>query len=288
LGVILLLFYFLSGFYIVSPGEAAVVRRYGQVILGNAGPGLHYRLPWPIDRVDVVAVDDIRRTESEPSLMLTGDENLVSVRLNLHYNVIDPAAFLLSAANPEALVAQAGEAAMRQIIAQETVDALLTVDKNNVEEQAAALAQAALDDYDVGLQIIGVQLLESNPPPEVADAFRDVASAREDRNTFVNEALAYQNEVVPLARGDAETAIQKAAAYYAEKTGQANAEAAIFASRQGAYAQATGATRMRLYLEAVERVLPDARKFILDEAVKLETTDLWIPGGGVQTFPVAP
>jgi membrane protease subunit HflK len=91
-----------------------------------------------------------------------------------------------------------------------------------------------------------------------------------------------------LARGDAETAIQKAAAYYAEKTGQANAEAAIFASRQGAYAQATGATRMRLYLEAVESVLPAARKFIVDEAVKLETTDLWIPGGNVQTFPVAP
>jgi len=288
-GIILLIIYLLSGFYIVSPGEAAVVRRYGRVLASNITPGLHYRQPWPVDRVDIVAVDLVRRSDSPATLMLTGDENLISVRLSLHYTVTDAAAFLLNTTDPEALVMQTGEAAMRQVISQENVDAMLTVDKALIERRAAELAQGTLDNYGAGLVIVGVQLLESNPPLEVADAFRDVASAREDRNTFINEALAYQNEVLPLARGDAEKNIQEANAYYAEKIGLASADATIFTSQQGAYAQAEEATRIRLYLEAVENVLPGARKFLLDDTVKLATTDLWIPGGsGVQNFPPVP
>lgn len=289
IAIILLAAILLSGFYQVEPGEAAVVRRYGRVAANNVGPGLHYRLPWPIEQVDIVSVDTVRRTDSPASLMLTGDENLISVRLSLHYNVTDAAAFLLNTANPEILATQAGEAAMRQVVAQETVDALLTIDKAVIEQRAAELAQSTLDDYNAGLQVVGVQLLESSPPPEVADAFRDVASAREDRNTFINEALAYQNEVVPLARGDAARIVQEANAYFAEKIGLAQGDAALFTNRQTAYEDAPEATRLRLYLEAVENVLPGTRKFLVDEAVQLETTDLWIPGSsGAQTFPPAP
>lgn len=286
---VLIALYLLSGFYTVQPGEAAVVRRFGQVIDGNIGPGLHYRLPWPVERVDRVAVNSIRRAETPVSLMLTGDENLINVRVSIHYAVTDPAAFLLNVVQPEALVLQVADAAMRQVIANEGVDALLTVDKASIQQKAAALTQTALDGYGAGLQVVGVQLLESSPPSEVADAFRDVASAREDKNTFINEALAFQNEVVPVARGDAETIIQDANAYRAEKLGQATGETALFASRQGAYAQAKDITRLRLYLESVEKVLPGARKFVLDTAVKLQTTDLWFPGAGnAQTFPPQP
>lgn len=288
-GVVLLALYLLSGFYVVQPGEAAVVRRFGAVVDGNAGPGLHYRLPWPVDAVDIVAVNAIRRAETAASLMVTGDENLINVRLSVHYTVTDPARFLLNIIEPEALVQQAAESAMRQVVANEGVDALLTLDKDAIQRKAALLAQTALDTYNSGLQVVGVQLLESSPPPEVADAFRDVASAREDRNTFINEALAYQNEVIPVARGDAETAIQTANAYRSEKIAQASGEAALFASRQGAYAEAPDVTRLRLYLESVEKVLPGARKFVLDAAVKLQTTDLWFPGiNGAQAFPPQP
>ena len=178
---------------------------------------------------------------------------------------------------------------MRQVVAQEDVDALLTIDKAIIERRSAALAQETLDNYNAGLHVVSVQLLESNPPPEVADAFRDVASAGEDRNTFINEALAYQNEIVPLARGDAAQTIQGANTYYAEKIGLARADAALFANRQGAYADAPEATRLRLYLEAVENVLPGTRKFLVDPSVQLDTTDLWIPGSsGLQTFPTIP
>lgn len=287
--LILVAVYLLSGFYIVRPGEAAVVRRFGSVVAGNVGSGLHYRLPWPVDRVDVVALNAVRRVETPTSLMLTGDENLINVRLSVHYTITDPAKFLLTVVDPETLIQQAADSAMRQVIATETVDSLLTVEKAAIQQKAAALAQKALDGYDSGLRVVGAQLLESSPPPEVADAFRDVASAREDKNTFINEALAYKNEILPVARGNAETNIQSANAYRAEKTGLAAGEASLFASRQGAYANAQEITRLRLYLEAVEKVLPGARKFILDAAVKLETTDLWFPGiGNAQVFPTQP
>ncbi len=287
--LILVALYLLSGFYIVMPGEAAVVRRFGSVIAGNVGAGLHYRLPWPVERVDVVALNAVRRAETPASLMLTGDENLINVRLSIHYTVTDPAKFLLNVVEPEGLVQQAAESAMRQVVANEAVDALLTVDKASIQQKAAALAQESLNGYDSGLRVVGVQLLESSPPPEVADAFRDVSSAREDKNTFINEALAYQNEILPVARGDAETIIQAANAYRSEKTSQATGEASQFASQQGAYAQAPDITRLRLYLEAIENVLPGARKFVLDAAVKLQTTDLWFPGlGNTQTFPPQP
>ena len=288
-GIILLAMYALSGFYIVQPGQAAVVRRFGDVIAPNVGSGLHYRIPWPVDRVDIVAVNEVRRVETSASLMLSGDENLISVRLSMHYTVNDPAAFLLNTADPQVLAQQAGEAAMRQVVAQEGVDALLTVDKAGIQLRATALAQQTLDGYRAGLTVASVQLLESSPPPEVAEAFRDVASAREDHNTFINEALAYKNENLPVARGDAEKTLQDANAYRADKVAKATGEANEFTSRQGAYAKAPDVTRVRLYLEAVEKVLPGARKFVLDSAIKLQTTDLWVGGpNGPQTFPPQP
>lgn len=265
-----------SGFYSVQPGETAVVRRFGEVI-EQAGPGLHYRWPSPVDRVDVVPVDQVRRIEIPPTQMLTGDENLIAVRASVHFAASDPAAFVLNVAAPESLVAQASVAALRQVVAGEAVDALLTVDKTAIERRTAAAAQAALDRNRSGVRIVGVQLLESAPPPEVAEAFRDVASAREDRNTFINEATAYRNEVLPVARGDADRERQAARSYAADKMARASGEAASFIARQAAYAQAPDITRQRLYLEAVERSLAGVRKFVLDPETAPDTTDLWIP-----------
>ena len=176
-GALLVAIYLLSGFYTIAPGEKAVVRRFG-VVVEESGPGLHYRLPAPIERVDVVAVDQVRRMVMPQMQMLSGDENLVSVRASLHFVVSDPAAFVLAVANPEDLVFQAGTAALRQAVASEAVDALLTVDKAAIEKRTADAMQVALDRNRSGLRIVGVQLLESVPPPEVAEAFRDVASAR--------------------------------------------------------------------------------------------------------------
>jgi membrane protease subunit HflK len=283
--LILLGFFLLSGFYSVQPGQMAVVRRFGRVIVRNIGPGLQYRLPRPIDQVDLVEVDVIRRSETAPTLMVTGDENLVNVRLSVQYVVSDPRAYLLNVVDPPSLVRQAGEAAMRQVVAGEPVDALLTIDKSEIQLKATNLTQIALDGYDSGIEVIGVQLLDSNPPLEVADAFRDVASAREDKNTFINEALAYKNQILPEARGTATTIVEAANVYHADKTALAIGEAGIFASQLKAYQQSPEITRLRLYLEAAEQALTGTRKFILDPNVVLDTTDLWIPGNGtIQTY----
>lgn len=284
IGALLLTIYLLSGFYTVRPGEMAVVRRFGDVV-EQASPGLHYRWPSPVERVDVVAVDQVRRLETDPTQMLTGDENLISIRASVHYAVSDPAAFILNIAEPQRLVALAGLAALRQVVAREPVDALLTVDKTAIENRTAAAAQTALDRNRAGVRIVGVQLLESAPPPEVAEAFRDVASAREDRNTFINEAVAYRNEVLPIARSDADKARQAAIAYAAGKIALASGEAASFTARQGAYADAPGITRLRLYLEAVEQFLAGARKLVLDPAISPRTTDLWLPRPGATRLP---
>lgn len=275
-GVLLVGLYLLSGFYTVQPGENAVVRRFGQVV-EQASPGLHYRWPTPIERVDVVSVENIRRLEMRPTQILTGDENLIAVRASVHFSVDTATAFILNVADPERLVEQTTTAALREVVAREAVDALLTVDKDKIEKQTADRARALLSQNDVGVRIIGVQLLESAPPPEVTQSFRDVASAREDRNTFVNEALAYQNEIIPVARGEAEKIRQTANAYAIEEQGMATGEATSFVARQSAYTSAPEITRQRLYLEAIETSLPGARKFVIDPAVSPQSTDLWIP-----------
>jgi len=287
--VTLLVFYVASGLYVVQPDERAVVRRFGQVLPGELGPGLHYRLPWPVDQVDIVSVTSVRRAETERALMLTGDENLINVRLGVHYVVADPVAYLFRVTDPDTLVSAAAEAAVRQVIAEESVDDVLTVDKDPIQSRAAALAQATLDSYETGLRIVDVQLLESSPPEAVADAFRDVSSAREDKQTVVNEALAYQNEVVPTARGDAATLINAGRAYAAEKVNTATGQAARFNAQQVAHADLPAITHIRLYLEAVENVLPGVRKILVDPTVTLETTDLWLVGDStVSTFPPRP
>lgn len=281
--------YLLSGFYTVGWDEEGVVRRFGQVIANKVSPGLHYRLPWPIEQDSVVQVATVRRLETPNTLALTGDQNLINIQVAIHYRVSDPAAYLFAMDAPERAVTEAAQAAIRRIVAQETVDALLTTDKALIQAQAATLTQEALDIYGSGLQVLNLQLLASDPPEAVADAFRDVASAREDKNTFINEALAYQNETIPLARGEAETMIEAAKAYQVNKVTIATGDAGRFISQLNAYQTDPDVTRTRLYLEAVEQVLPGLTKYLVDPAVQLAGTDLWFMNEApAQTFPVAP
>jgi len=281
----LVLLVFLSGFYTIQPGERGVVRRFGRVVAdpstglrAGVGPGLHYRLPL-VDRLDRVAMDQVRQAQTGTALMLTGDTNLIEVNLNVHYNVTDAVAYLFSVGQPEQLVTRAAEAAIRQAVAERGVDDLLTTGRDTILAQALARTQALLDEHDVGIRVTNVQLLAVNPPAEVAEAFRDVASAREDKNTYINEAWAYRNEIVPVARGNAEKTLQAAQAEKQRKIDVATGEADRFVKQLLAYRDAPQVTRTRLYLEALERVLPSANKFILDPSVQTGTTDLWFTNG---------
>ncbi len=280
--LIVVAFYALSGFYTVYLGERAVVRRFGRVA-AEVGPGLHYHLPWPVDRLDRVDVSSLRRIETPGTLILTGDENLVLVRLGVHYAVQDAQAYLFSQRDPETVVASTSEAAIRRVVAESSVDSILTDERDVIEARAEALIQATLDGYHAGLKIVDVQVLESSPPAAVADAFRDVASAREDKNTYINEARAYENQEVALARGHAFETREKANAYRVEKVNGAVGDAIRFLFRRYAYVESPIITRQRLYLEAAERVLAGVQKYLVDPEIELTETDLWFTEQG--TFP---
>jgi membrane protease subunit HflK len=160
-------------------------------------------------------------------------------------------------------------------VAEREVDELLTTGRDAILTQIETRAQALLDEHDVGVRVTNVQLLAVNPPAEVAEAFRDVASAREDKNTYINEAWAYRNEIVPVARGEAEKTLKAARAEKQRKIDVATGEADRFAKQWLAYQDAPDVTRTRLYLEALEQVLPTVTKFILDPSIQTDTTDLW-------------
>jgi len=267
-------FYLLSGLYTVRFSEEAVVRRFGRVV-ARVGPGLHYRLPWPIERVDRVYVSQLRRIETLGTLILTGDENLVAVRLGVHYVVKDVHAYLFNQVDPEMIVSKVAEAAIRRVSAEEPVDAVLTTEKELIEEHVARLIQETLDVYNSGLQVVDVQLLESGPPSEVADAFRDVASAREDMNTYINEAQAYENEQIAMAHGQSTQVLEAARVYWIEKASAAVGESVRFLFRQHGWQENSVVTRQRFYLEMMEKVLAGAQKYLVDPSIELTETDLW-------------
>ena len=274
-----------AGSYTLQPGERGVVRRFGRVI-ANVGPGLHYRIPW-VDQLDRVALDQVRQTQTEkPLLVLTGDTNLIELNLRIHYRVTDAAAFLFNVSQPRQFVAWTAEAIIRQVLAEQGVDGLLTTGRIAIEAQTRTQSQTLLDQHHSGLQITSIQLVWVKPPAAVAKDFRDVASAREDTNTAINEAQGYHNEIIPEARGTAAQIIRTAEAEKQRKIDQAAGEADRFLQQLQAYHLSPHITRIRLYLEALERVLPAAHKFILDPSIRTETTDLWFTNGNPPDKPL--
>jgi membrane protease subunit HflK len=274
---VLIVFILLSGVYTIHPGERGVVRRFGRVV-ATVEAGLHYRLPM-VDRLDRVAMDQVRQVQTGTALLLTGDTNLIELNLSAHYIVTDAVVFRFNVKRLEQLVTQTIEAAIRQAVAERGVDALLTTGRNAILSQTLVQTQVILNAHKVGIQVTNVQLLQVSPPSEVAEAFRDVASAREDQNTFINEAWAHRNEIVPVARGEADQVIKIARAEKQRKIDVATGEADRFSQQLRAYRDAPQVTRARLYLETLERVLPSVSMFVLDPSIRTDTTDLWFTNG---------
>ncbi|MCL5999430.1 MAG: FtsH protease activity modulator HflK, partial [Chloroflexi bacterium] len=236
-----LLGYLASGLYVVAPGEAAVVRRFGAVVEPRVDPGLHYRLPWPVDRVDIVHVSQVRReivgvTAPEedhehpepPSRLqgLSGDTNVIDIELIVQYQVRDPAAYVTNVQYaPYRLMRDVMRSAVTGLVTRQPVDNILTVDRQSLQNAIRDEAQAQLDAYDSGLSIVGINLQRAFPPEQVAQAFTDVNSAKEDRARAVNEALGYANSLIPQARGEANKALAEADAYRASTLAQAKGSA---------------------------------------------------------------
>ncbi|NOZ20585.1 MAG: FtsH protease activity modulator HflK [Planctomycetes bacterium] len=275
--------YLASGLYFVRPDEQAVVRRLGTVLNEPVGPGLHYRWPYPLERVNVVRVSKIREIDTPKKLMLTGDENLVQVSVAVHFRVTDAVRFLLYAADPERVVKNAAASSVRSMVGRSEIDVLLTTGRDMMREETRKALQEELDRNKVGLEVTDVLILDIAPPEDVKDAFQDVASAREDRVTYINEAYSFRNALVPTARGEAAERLRSSEAYKIEKLDKAQGEAARFTKKVEEYAKARDVTQTRLYLEAMEKVLPGARKFLIGSGVQTDGTDLWFLAPGAET-----
>ncbi len=271
--------YALSGIYFVQPDEQAVVQRLGKVVAERVQPGVHYRLPYPIDRVDKLKVrkvwqvtvgatltdQTLEQAPTQQAEFLTGDQNLINIVMTVQYTIADPVAYLFHAKDVEGIIARAAEASLAHAVATRTVDALLTTGKVEAQNAVRQTAQQILDrQYKVGVTISAVAIGQSAPPAEVADAFRDVASARADRDRFVNEAQAYANEVIPQARGEAQKMLNEAHAYRTKKINEATGDAARFTKLAAEYAKAKQVTSDRLYIEAMEEILPKIKKLVVD------------------------
>jgi membrane protease subunit HflK len=278
--IIAALVWLASGIFIVGPREAGVVKRFG-AFARTVDPGPHYHLPFPIETVVKPEITKVQRIEigfqtmSSPgasaqyrpipdeSLMLTGDENIVDVQFSVQFKILDPEDYLFNLVDPIKTIRDASEAAMREVVGRNKIDEVLTGGKLTIQNDTAELLQRILDSYKSGLRVEVVQLQEVHPPQEVRAAFRDVASAREDQNRFINEAEGYANDILPRSKGEAEALIRGAEAYREEKIQRAMGDASRFSSVLTEYDKAKEVTRQRLYLETMETVLSKARKFVM-------------------------
>jgi len=273
--------YMLSGVYFVKWDEQGIVRRLGMIVQENVPPGLHYRWPSPFEKVTLVKKDNIQRIQSGTSLLLTGDMNLVNVNAGIHYKVSDPVKYSLQVNNLDSLIKAVATTSIRQVVSEKNIDYLLADGRSEVETASKNLLQEALDKNNTGVEIVNLQLLEMIPPKEILDSFQDVASAREDKATYINEALAFRNTLIPEARANAYKSIKEAEAYKEEKIKTAQGDAMLFTQKQKEYQKTKGVTEFRLYMETMERILPKVNKILLGGNIKVDQTDLWLTKDGI-------
>ncbi len=266
-------------FYTVQPEEKAVVKRFGSVI-GTYDPGLHFKLPFGIDRVQHVTTErvlkeefgfrtaDSRRTASgdrtrydqrdfpEESLMLTGDLNVIDVEWVVQYRISDPIEFLYAMREPGPTLRDVSESVMRRIVGNRIGSEVLTTGRVEVATQAREEIQESMKQYANGIHIITVELQDVVPPARVQPAFNEVNEARQERERMINEATKQANQAIPRAEGEANRAIAEAEGYATERVNRARGEAARFTSVLAEYRGAPQVTRARMYLEAMHKTLP--------------------------------
>jgi HflK protein len=313
--------YFGSGVFTVQPGEVGLKTRFGQIVAANLGPGLHYRLPWPIEGHRLVQHDRIRRIEvgfrsmvqpdsieralarqrltvagpanpvpaiaaigfwyqkdkvPDEALLLTGDENIIEIVFTVQYQIKDPLAYTYNVADPDGVVRSVTISALRAVVATMNVDAVYTSARRDIEQKVVQASQALLDAYHAGVRLDAVSLLSVHAPEEVHAAFRDVASAQEDKMMIIERATTFAQEGVNLAAGDAAAMIESALAFKEQRVLEAEGNARAFSLRQKEYARAPDLTRFRLHLEALEQVLAPAQKILRPGAAEVKEFDLWL------------
>jgi len=292
LGLFLIAFVLLAGwlytgYYKLEPGEAGVILRLGRYDRTELEPGWKLRLPPPIETLETVKVSSIQQEEfggsgknnaeetvpegeahAGPSVfttnMQTKDNNIVNVSFVVQYRIKSAFDSLYKVAEPGAVLRDAAQAAMREVVGRTSIDGVLSDERALVQAESSSVLQKILDDYESGLEVLAVQLQEVQPPAAVRAAFDDVIAATQDANRIVNEAQGYANEVIPSARGKVAVLRESAEGYRQAKVAAARGESEAFLKLLSEYEKAPDVTRERLYLETLEDVLPNARTILVD------------------------
>ncbi len=293
--VMALFVWLLSGFYSIDPYEIGVVKRFGKNVRSTE-PGLHYHLPYPLEsvlkpevlkihRLEIgfsaagIEAEPVSESDTDEAMMLTGDEKIVDLRFIVQYKIKDAKDYLFNITEPFKLIAYAAQSAMSEVVGRHKVDDALTGGKQEIQLEVMQSLQSILDNHKAGLQVMTVQLQAVHPPMQVRGAFKEVVSAREEKNKIINQAMEYANDIIPKAKGRAAQMEYQAEAYKGDRVKRAQGDSARFLSLLDEYNKAKDVTRNRLYLEAMEDVLGQAGKIVLNPDDPNIFPLLSLPGG---------
>ena len=294
LGIIVLslvVLWLAMGFYKVDPDENAVVLYFGK-FHSISTPGLNYYVPYPFGSVIKKSVTNVNTEEfgfnsssrsyrdrnlDAESLMLTGDENIVDIEFQIQWQISDLKNFIFNISEQNLAIRQAAESAMREIIARTPIADSLSDGKRRIEGEVKVLMQEILDSYDAGVRVVLTQMRRVDPPSQVIDSFRDVQTARADKEKEINQAQSYANDIIPRARGQAAKMKEEAEAYRRQVVAQAEGEVGRFLEVYRQYSQAKRVTKKRIYLEVMEKIYQDIDKIIIDEGAAKSGVVPYIP-----------
>ncbi|WP_454764254.1 FtsH protease activity modulator HflK [Cupriavidus campinensis] len=267
-----------SGFFMVQEGQTAVILQFGKFKY-TTGPGINWRMPWPIQSAEVVNLSNVRSVEVgratsikdsnlKDASMLTQDENIIDVRFTVQYDIQDAGEFLFfnktDRGGDEELVTQAAETSVREIVGRNKMDAVLYENREEIAQSLAKSIQGILSAYKTGIRVISVNVQSVQPPEQVQAAFDDVNKASQDRERAISEGQAYANDVIPRAKGTAARLKEEAEGYRSRVVAQAEGDAARFRSVQAEYAKAPQVTRDRIYLETMQQIYANTNKILID------------------------
>ena len=272
---LLCLLYLASGIFTVQANQAAVLVRFG-AFRAVIGPGIHYRLPWPVDKVTRVKTTEVKRQEvgffveaagKQPAIFLpyslTGDKNIIHCRFTLQYLVTDPGKYTFGSLKPEAILKSLSQHAILETMAASSVDSVLTTGKRDFERKAKEALNRRLKRLPLGISVVSLETKQVQTPAQVAGAFKEVVNAREQKSTSIHKANTYRNRALPSAKAKARGMLEEARAYKARKLAAAQGESTRFLGLFRQYQKARDVTRHRLLLELVESMLPRTRLFVL-------------------------
>jgi membrane protease subunit HflK len=276
IAAVVVLIWLATGFFIVQEGQQAVITQFGRY-KATVGAGFNWRLPYPIQRHELVYVTQIRSvdvgrdaviraTGLKESAMLTEDENIVEIKFAVQYRLNDARAWLFESKNPGEAVVQAAESAVREVVGKMRMDSALAEERDQIATRVRALMQTILDRYKVGVEVVSVNLQQGGvrPPEQVQAAFDDVLKAGQERERAKNEAQAYANDVIPRAQGAAARLAEEAAGYKGRVVAQAQGDSQRFKQILAEYQRAPQVTRDRMYIEAMQQVYSNVTKVMVE------------------------